>query len=128
MYKGIIDTITTVAANTDIPFRTVLNTNPKTSATNGLVSIRDAGYWNAKAQINFTGVTGDIVAQFYDNGNPIPDTAWSITASNTDNLTATILDVLKVVRNYGVDFAKLSVRLSVATAINRAVFIVDELT
>lgn len=128
MYKGIIDTLTTVAANTDIPFRTVLNTNWKTSANNGAVSIRDQGYWNAKAQINFTGVTGEIVAQFYDDGVAIPDTAWSIDATNTDNLTATILDVLKVVRSYGVDFAKLSVRLSVATTINRAVFIIDELT
>lgn len=128
MYKGIIDTQVAVAANTDIPFRTVLNTNWKTSADGGAVSIKNAGYWNAKAQINFTGVTGPITVQFYNEGEPIPDTAWTIEAENTDNLTATLLDVLHVIRRYGTDFAKLSVRLSVATAVNRAVFIVDELT
>lgn len=126
MYKGIIDTITTVAANEDIPFRTVLNTNWKTSPNNGAVSILDPGYWNVNAQINFTGVTGPITAQFYDNGVAIPDTAWTIEATNTDALTATIIDVLKVIRSYGIELARLSVRLSVATTINRAVFIIEE--
>lgn len=127
MYKGIITTPIAVAANTDIPFNTILNTNYKTVPVNGAVNILTAGYWNARTQINFTGATGDIEVRFYNDGVEIPDTVWTFTAAPTDVITATLEDVLKVVRTRSIDLAKLSVRISSVATVNTGVFIIDEI-
>lgn len=127
MYKGIITTPIAVTANTDIPFNKILNTNWKTSPENGVVAIRDPGYWNAKTQINFTGATGDIELRFYNDGVALTDVVWTFSAAPSDVITATLTDVLKVVRTLGVDFAKLSVRSNLTMTVNSGVFILEEL-
>lgn len=127
MYKGTITTPIAVAANTDIPFNTILNTNMKTVPSNGAVSILNAGYWNARTQINFTGANGDIEVRFYNDGVEIPDTVWTFSAAPSDVITATLEDVLKVVRTFPINVAKISVRISSVATVNSGVFIIDEI-
>lgn len=127
MYKGIIKTPIAVTANTDIPFNTILNTNWKTSPSNGVVGIREPGYWNVKTQINFTGSTGDIELRFYNDGEAITDVVWTFAAAPSDVITATLTDAIKVIRSLGIDFAKLSVRSNLTMTINSGVFIIKEI-
>lgn len=127
MYKGIITTPIAVAANTDIPFNTILNTNIKTIPENGAVNILSAGYWNVRTQINFTGATGDIEVRFFNDGVEIPDTVWTFSAAPSDVITATLEDVLKVVRTYAINLAKISVRISSVATVNTGIFVIDEI-
>lgn len=128
MYKGIITTPIAVAANTDIPFNTILNTNWKTAPINGSVGVREPGYWNVRTQINFTGANGDIEVRFFNDGVEIEDTVWTFTAAPSDVITATLEDVLKIVRSYNIlDLAKISVRISSVATVNSGVFIIDEI-
>lgn len=129
MYKGIIDTATAVAANIDIPFKTEFNTNRKTVPADGAVAIVEPGFWNVKAQLNFTytsATSGNVSFQFYDNGEPIPEARWTWVASQNDVITATIMDLFRVVRTYTPSLAKLSVRATAPVTVNSAVFIVDQ--
>lgn len=127
MYKGIITTPIAVAANTDIPFNTILNTNMKTIPSNGAVTILEPGYWNVRTQLNFTGVTGDVEIQFFNDGTAITDTIWTFAAAASDVVTATLEDVIRVVRSVPMDFAKISVRINQVATVNTGVFIIDEI-
>lgn len=125
MYKGKVNGPVAVAANTDVPFTTVFNTNGKTSPSGGKVNILSPGYWNVKAQINFTAADGAIGWKFYSNGQAIDEDIWNITAITANTYTATLINAFKVLRSAN-GFADFSIRPSIAATVNTAVFIVDE--
>lgn len=127
MYKGVILAPTEIVANTDIPFATELNTNRETTALNGVVELNTSGYKNLFINAVLTGIaSGQSTLQVYANGVAIPEAVATVTSTaETDVITASITDVLKVVPSNLGD-AKLSVRLSTAGTINSAVFVVQK--
>lgn len=94
MFFGSIKNWTSVT-NTAIPFTTVLNTNNKTSNTNGVISMRSSGYYDIDASLTISGVVGTVTATVYADG-----VATNVTASKTlvsgDTAIISIVDAVKV--------------------------------
>lgn len=129
MYKGVITASTAVAANANVPFVTVLNTNDSTaSSTAGVVDIRKAGYYDIDASVTVTGSTAtSITAQLYANGVAIDEAvATSAIVATTGVATLVIPDVLRVIRSE-TGIANVSVRLSGAATVTSGVLTVKKL-
>lgn len=128
MYKGVITANTAVAANTNVPFVTVFNTNDNTGSTSaGVVDIKKAGYYDVVANVRVTGVASSpITAQLYANGVAVPEAiATAEITATTGIATLTIVDVLRVVRS-DTGIANISVRLAGAATVTNAVLTVEK--
>lgn len=130
MYKGNITAATTVAANTNIPFNTVWNTNGNTAynAATDSVEFRKAGYYNVNAILNVTGVAASPVSiAFYANGQIIAETTESADVAPTTGLYALeVKDTIKVEPTMVNDFANISIRANQNITVSNAVFTVEK--
>lgn len=128
MYKGVITTPIAVTAGVNIPFVTELNTNSETAANNGAVTLRTTGYKNLFVNAVLTGIAeGQTTLQVFANGIAIPEAVATVTSTaDTDVITASIQDVLKVIPNGTLQDAILTVQLSTAGTVNNAVFSVQK--
>lgn len=130
MYKGTITTGTAVAAATDIPFITQLNTNAHTAGKNGEVRINSTGYYEANASVVITGYTAStaISLQLYADGVAIPEAiATSVPGSTTTSaVTLAVHDIIRVLPD-NFDIAKLTARLSGAATVESGVFTLSKI-
>ena len=132
MYKGTITTNTTVTANQNIPFNTILNTNVNTDPSeNGVIKVRKSGFYNIEASVIVTGYTAstEISLQLFANGKAIDESIVSIMAgaTNTDPITLTTALVPVNVQPYNANIADVSVKLSGAATITSGIFTIQQL-
>lgn len=115
MFLGNVSGWTSVVG-TDIPFETVINSNNKISNNNGLISLRKSGYWNVDAMVSVTGVTGDVEAQLYADGEAVDGAIAIATLASGGSATLNISDAVRTVFSAYPDVANISVRLGTASA------------
>lgn len=130
MYKGNITTATTVTANTNVPFKTVWNTNGNTryNSDNNTVEFSTTGKYNVYVMLNFTGTTGTVGGlQLYANGDAIPESLVQaeLTAS-TGVLGIEVKDTINVLPTIDNATANISVRPTVNMTINNAIITVEK--
>lgn len=128
MYKGVITANTSVAANANVPFVTVFNTNDSTSSgTAGIVDIKKAGYYDIIASVTVTGTTAtSITAQLYANGVAVDEAvATSAIVASTGVATLVIPDVLRVIRSE-TGIANVSIRLNGAATVTSGVLMIEK--
>lgn len=129
MYKGIINTDTTVTAGQNVPFKTALNTNSKTyyDSTNNVVDINSTGYYDIYLTMVVTDVTGSsVTANIFGDGEEILGAAAVETISaTTDIKTLNIMTVVRVAVAPSTDLAKISVELDTSATIQSASLIVE---
>lgn len=122
MFKGNITAATAAAADTNIPFGVVWNTNRNTAynAANDTIVIREAGYYNVNVSLVVTGSTPTTVtAQLFANGDAVADGIASADITATTGIqTLNITDTIRVVPANNNAYLELAVQLADAATIN----------
>lgn len=119
MFKGTIASGTTLTADTNIPFVTEWNTNPRLryNTSDNTVSILEQGYYDVYVSLPLSNVSASpITLQIYANGNPISEAVNVNTILSSQIKTIQIFDILKVSRSIGSNIANMSIRLIGGTA------------
>lgn len=128
MYKGIIDSDITVAANTAIPFRTVINSNENTTPVenSNAVAINNTGYYNISVMMSVTDIaTTNVSMSLNANGRELAVTSTDITAS-TGIAALHINDVERVVLAPTSEKVKLTVSINGAGTVSEAILIIEK--
>lgn len=127
MYKGKILNSTTVTANADIPFNTVINSNASTVPDANGVIINRRGYFDVYADVSISsGTAGAISLQLYADGEPIEGAVFTDHITTGLPVALGLYDVLKVVPNFIGTKAKISARLSAGATLSNATLIIEE--
>lgn len=128
MFKGIISADTAVAANTNVPFTVVRNTNSNTaynSSTN-VVELNSPGYYDISATISATSTAGGTVsAQLLADGVAVPGAQSTISLAAAGIGTFTLVDNERVDQASVLSQANISVQFSAAVTVNDAVLLVE---
>ena len=111
MYFGKVQAWTSVL-DTPVPFATVMNTNNKTSANNGKITVNSAGYYNVDCELTVSGVATDVTATIYADGVATTNTS-TVTLDTTDDFdTLSLADAIKVTRSQYPNLATIDVRIA----------------
>lgn len=119
-----------MAADTNIPFSVVWNTNQNTryNSNENTLQILSPGYYDIAVNLSITDIaTSPASAQLYADGEPLADslTETDITAT-TGIATLTIVDTIRVLPTDSFTFASLSVRLGSAGTVLNGVITVEK--
>ena len=130
MFKGIITAVTSITANTNIPFITELNTNSNTSydATLNAIDITTSGLYNIDLTLNASNVAeGDVTVALYGDGLILPESVVSATSIGaTDLYSFNIHDTIRVTPDVDGTHARISVRPSVDIDVSNAVLTIEK--
>lgn len=130
MFKGRIINTTPVAADANIPFSVVWNTNSNTryNSTENTIEILSPGYYDVAVNLSVTDIAASpAAAQLYANGEPIIDSiAESDITATTGIVTLTIVDTIRVLPTDSFTFASLSARLGSAGTVLSGVITVEK--
>ena len=130
MFKGIINTDTAVATETNVPFVVSRNTNGNTrylSATNE-VQINTPGNYNVFVNL-VASASADvpITARLFVDGVAVDGSGFTVVPAATgDTWGFALVDCLKVQPTLSADKVKLSVQLDQAVTVNSGVMVVEK--
>ena len=122
MFKGTLIAETAVTAGQNIPLNAYINTNNNTEFSNGVVSIKTAGFYEVTANVVVTGVAvGDISLQLFNNGVALPEAIATATSTSlTKKITLPVHDVIRIGATVPTEHVNLSFRLSADATITNA--------
>lgn len=122
MFKGTLIADTAITAGQNIPINAYINTNNNTEYNNGVIAIKNAGYYEIFANIVVTGVAvGDITLQMYNNGVALPEaTAIATSTSTSKKITLPVHDIIRIGATVPTEHVNLSFRLSADATITNA--------
>jgi hypothetical protein len=128
MFKGIVIGDTAVAANTNVPFTVVRNTNRNTAydIQDNAVNINAPGYYDISATIVATSTAAaTVTAQLFANGVPIPGATSTFTIAAAGTGTFTLIDNEKVDLTNIQSLANISIQFDAAVTVNDAVLLIE---
>lgn len=122
MFKGTLIADTAITAGQNIPINAYINTNNNTEYNNGVIAIKNAGYYEIFANIVVTSVAvGDISLQMYNNGVALPEAIATATSTSTSKkITLPVHDVIRIGATVPTEHVNLSFRLSADATITNA--------